>query len=214
MSFLSGTIGGGIVSCISAGIDGKGVSIDFLYAVLNGIPVGAQLSSFTLSTNLISSLSPKFKQIVKNKDKEQLKFYTIGGIGAALIYTSLTYPASIFSQNRKNKNKSQNKKFDAKEFMGSFVDRLGISIGFPFAMNNLQKITPHNKNSVIEWARQHALVCSSNVTAWIVAYPIHKIKYGAKLSSMISKYLKNTRNVMITGDCVSTIRPALQFLVE
>ena len=223
--FVTGTVGGGIASCISSGINGNGNKLDFVDIVLNGIPVGAQLSSFPLSIHLLSSAFPKFHEIAKNKEKEPVKFYLFGGIFAALIYTSLNYPATILSYNRKinkenksnNNNKNDSNKFKKITFNGfidQFTDRLGISIGFPWAMNTLQNAVPNSKNTLIEWGRNHLLVCGSNITGRIFAFPIHKIKHGTNLSSMLIKYLKNTPNVMLTGDCVAAIKPAFTFMLN
>ena len=213
---LSATIGGGIASCITAGIDGKGEPLNFIDIVFNGLPAAAQLSSFPLSVQLLSKISPSFRQIAKNKDREQAKFYIIGGIGACAIYTAITYPASILQENRKMKktgNKPK-KSMTMKGFTSAYIDRLGISIGFTWSMNALQSITPHSKNSIVEWARKHVLVCGANVTARVAAFPILKVRHGAKLSNMLIKYLKNTPNVMITGDCVAAVRQPLSFLIE
>ena len=222
--FITGTVGGGIASCISAGINGNGTKLDFADIALNGIPVGAQLSSFPLSVHLLSSISPKFREIAKNKEKEPVKFYLIGGVLAAAIYTGLNYPATVLSYNRKiSKNKNQNtakndqlklKRITFNGFIDQFTDRLGISIGFPWAMNTLQNAVPNSSNSLIEWGRNHLLVCGSNVTGRIFAFPIHKLKRGTKLSSMLIKYLKNTPNVMLTGDCVSAVKPAFSFMLK
>ena len=221
---ITGTIGGGIASCMTAGIQGSGLPMDFVDIVLNGIPVGAQMSSFPLAVRILSLASPKYRDISKNRDKEQVKFYVFGGIGAAAIYTALNYPATVISFNRKIKkqqNKSQNmnsqnklKNLSMKGYFNAYLDRLGISIGFPWAMNTLQNLVPHSRNSLIEWGRGHLLVCGSNVSARFCAFPIHRLKNGSSLKMMLTKYLKNTPNVMLTGDCVAAVRSPFKFMLD
>ncbi|EAX95949.1 hypothetical protein TVAG_077910 [Trichomonas vaginalis G3] len=210
--FTTGTIGGGIAATISAGLRGDGKPFDLAKIALSGLPVGAQLSSFPLATWALVKASPKFAEIVKNKEQHPFKYYITGGIGAAAIFTAITYTAQATLHNRETKGKK--KTYKASDYLDAFVDRVGISIGFPAMMDYVQDNLPMPKNSLAQWARGHFCVCCANVAGRIVAYPILRYRHGMKLTSIIKNYLKNTPNVIITGDTVATIRPAFNFMLQ
>ena len=207
--FVSGLIGGSLSHCLCEGMKGtKGVTIP--EAILNGIPVASQLSSFALSSHILSKISPYYKEQMDNPKGNKLVVYALGGAGASLIFTTLTYPSKVMISKKKDKNAKITFQ-GAKSF---YFDRLGISIGFPMAMDYLQENVPMPQNSLMKWIRGHALVHLSNVSGRIIAYPILHVRYGSTLNGMISNYLNNHISVCLTGDCVSVVKPPLMSLLK
>lgn len=210
--FTSGTIGGGIGAMISSGVKGDGKPYDFAKIALSGMPVGAQLASFPLSCWALAKISPKFKSLMMNKDRQPFKFYFIGGVGAAAIYTAITYTAQTVLYNRETKGEKKSFKFS--NYYDAFLDRLGFSIGFPLGMDYIQGRLPIPPSPIARYARDYSCLMYAQIVGKTMAYPVLRYRHGIRYTRMMKQFINNFPNIMITSDCVSVVKPIFNFMLE
>ena len=202
--FISGLISGTFSHIVI-----NGFGNNYLESILNGIPTGAQLCSFPLSNHILSNLSKKYQEIIINKKFYNIPKYLIGGTGAAIIFTSISYPTKVLLS-KYSKKKEQFSFKGSKDF---FIDRLGISIGSPIGLDLFQKNIGFSDCNIINWVRGHLLVHSAQITGRFFAFPIHNFRYNTNLINFFKIYFKNTSKMMITSDCMSVVKPIINNII-
>ena len=137
--------------------------------------------------------------------------YTLGGVGAAAILTAVNLPISKMAASLKTKTCQAPK---ASDFVSTFVDSVGSSIGFAATMGTLAPLVPVPKDSLGQWGRANFLVNVSNIGGKVFSYPIHSLRYGSTLTGMVGGYIQNMGGVVITGDATNHFKNLLQFLIQ
>ena len=155
-----------------------------------------------------------FKRSFEDPKACKAPVYIKGGMLGAAIVTLTNYPLSVLQQRHRAKNGGEAPKFSPKGVAGFYIDQLGSSIGFAATMGTLAPRVPIPKNSLLAWARQHALVNISNVGAKLCAFPVHYIRHGSTLTGMVGGYLKMVPGVVITGDATNHFKGVFGFMLE
>ena len=197
-NYVSAAAGGILSDSILRGLKPTNAPINLKNSFLSSMKTATTLSSFPISTYILSKSSPKFKSYQKsNKIIDKILFFTIGGAGATGVFTLINYPITLLQEGKK-----ENIKDFVKGISKMYTDRLGVSIGFAATMETLQTVVPFSTNSVVNWARNLSIVHLSNIGGKICAFPIHYMKYGIPLSKMMKSYLQFAVPMTIQCDCI------------
>ena len=210
-TYIGATLGNMVSQVTMRGIRGGEGPVNWTDTALNGLQVGTAFIAYPVACRILSNVCPRFKENMTNPNGNKLMVYTLGGAGAAAILTVVNLPLSRMAISLKTKACHHPK---PRDFVKTFFDNVGSSIGFAATMGTIAPHVPIPKDSLGQWARTHLLVNVSNIGGKVFAYPIHHLRHGSTLSGMVGGYIQNMGGVVITGDATNHFKNVLQFLLE
>lgn len=212
-TYVGATLGSIVSQVAMRGISGASTPFDFKTSLLGGLQTGTAFIAYPVACDILAKNSKAFKNRKEDPNANQLPIYIQGGMLGAAIITTINYPLSCILKGYQAPDK-KGPNPDLKGALSFYVDQVGSSIGFATTMNTLAPKVPIPSNSLLAWARQHALVNISNVGGKVFAFPIHKIRHGSTLTGMVTGYLKGMGGVVICGDATVHFKNVLGFLIE
>ena len=200
---VCGTLGGAFSYAVSKGCGGSAPAFTLVDAVLSGMQTGAQLASFPLATQCLAAVSPTFRRNVDDPNGNKVMVYGLGGAGAAVFFSAFAYPIRTRMAAQQSGKKC---KVSLKGYCSFYIDQVPVSIGFPATIEYLMTHVPASSNTFVTWARTHFCINMSNISARLLACPVHYIRHGTPASRVLMQYIANIPNVMVTSDAVSHFR--------
>ena len=213
-TYVSATLGSLVSQAAMRGVSGASGPIDFQDSLFSGLMTGTAFIAYPVACDILKKKSASFKRSIEDPKACKAPVYIKGGMLGAAIVTLTNYPLSVLQQRHRAKNGGEAPKFSPKGVAGFYIDQLGSSIGFAATMGTLAPRIPIPKNSLLAWARQHALVNISNVGAKLCAFPVHYIRHGSTLTGMVGGYLKMVPGVVITGDATNHFKGVFGFMLQ
>ena len=206
-TFVSAACGSVFSQAACRGIAGAQTPIDWVDASLNGLKTGTAFIAYPVAVKALADAWPFYKKHLECPKATKIPVYVFGGALGAFICTCVNLPLGRVQNARKggkpcNTNGS-NLANCAKCFAGAYVDQLPSSIGFAATNGTLGPLVPTSTNSFVTWARNNALVNISNIGGKLLSYPVHRIRHGSKLTTMLLDYIRGMHGVVITGDATN-----------
>ena len=212
-TYVSATLGSIVSQAAMRGVNGAAGPIDWHDSLLSGMMTGTAFIAYPVACDILKKKCASFKRAFEDPKACKIPVYIEGGMLGAAIVTVMNYPLSVLQQKHRAKG-GEAPGFSPKGFAGFYIDQVGSSIGFAATMGTLAPRIPIPKNSLLAWARQHALVNISNVGAKCTAFPIHFLRHGSTLTGMVGGYLKGVPGVVICGDATNHFKGVFGFMLQ
>lgn len=209
-TYIAATFGSMVSQLAMRGILGGAGRADMTNTILSGLQVGTNFVAYPIAIQLLRKHSQKFRENMDDPHGKKFVTYLAGGAVAAGIVTAVNYPLTKIMAWHNHQKADKH----TPSIFGFYADQIGSSIGFAATMGTLSPIVPVYHDSLSTWIRTNLLVNASNIGGKLFSYPIHHLRYGTTLSSMITGYMKAIPAVIITGDATNQIKDTIAFIAE
>mgnify|MGYP003087462736 FL=1 len=212
-TYVSAALGSMVSQIAMSGIKGANGKFNFEGAVIPSMMTGTAFIAYPVACHILKNKCPAFKKNFEDPKGNKAMVYIEGGALGAAIVTAMNYPLKVI-QEGKCKDGKKCCAFSPKKVLGFYVDQIGSSIGFAATMGTVSPLVPVPKNSLLAYARNHALIHVANIGGKILATPAHYLRHGTKLSGMVGGYVKGALGVDITGDATAHFKNVLGFMIQ
>ena len=208
-TYVSAALGSVVSQVATRGLKTESTPFSFKNAVIPSMMTGTAFIAYPVACQILKQNCPTFKKNFEDPKGNKALVYIEGGALGAAIVTAMNYPLSVIQQ-----KKSCKEACSPKNILGFYVDQIGSSIGFAATTGTISPLIPVPKNTLLSYARNHAIVHIANIGGKLLSAPIHYVRHGTKLSSMIGGYVKGMIGVDITGDATNHFKNVLGFMVQ
>lgn len=211
---MSSAFGGLLSSSVVCGLRGEKLNVPD--AFIQSMKSATTLTSFPVAVHFLRKASPRYRALDDRGAtdvRQQVLASAIGGAFATIMYTAVNYPLSKLQDKMRHGTDVDMSKVP-REMLKTFTDRFGASVGFSVTMNTLQQIVPHFQNSLIDELRGLAIVHVSGLNGKLLAFPVHKLKYGTTLPQMLVPFFKVAMNTAIQCESIGFFKKQFTSLLQ
>ena len=203
---VAAALGSATSALIQRGQAGAQGSADYVDLALGGLQTGVDFVAYPVALNLLGKVSPAFKKNLENPKGKKYVTWVLGGATTALLGSLLKYPLQVAQQSRKGEKKACN----PKDILSNTIDSIGGSIGFPATNDTFTPLIPEQSNAFASWARGHVLVHIANLGSTLFAFPLARLRHGAKLGDMIAGWARGIPGTMYLNDACGHFKALMQ----